>query len=147
MQPLGIRRHPPLVPSAWTSGPGARVLIEHHDPAIGNAAGNLLAAEGFEVSTCAGPDVQRRRRCPLATGADCPNADGTDVVLFGLDISDEDDREILRAWRARHDDVAVIVEMPAARIPLYQDELDGCVALPRPMTRDSLLDAVGRALR
>lgn len=141
------RRRDSLEPTPWRSaGDRPRVLIEHHDSSIAVAVGNLLTEEGYEVSTCGGPDDHRDHQCPLATGSDCPRADEADVVFFGLDISDEIDREVLRAWRSRHEDIPVIVEMPKSRIPLYRDELEGCQALPRPMTRDTLLDAVERAL-
>lgn len=123
------------------------MLIEHHDSSIGVAVSNLLAAEDYDVSTCGGPNDHRGHQCPLTSGADCPRAEDADVVFFGLDISDEDDREVLRAWRSRHADIPVIVEMPKARIALYAEELEGCVAIPQPMTRETLLAAVDRVLR
>lgn len=142
------RRRPDLEPTQWRSeGERPRVLIEHHDSSIGVAVSNLLAAEGYAVSTCGGPNDYHSHQCPLASGADCPRSDQADVVFFGLDISDEDDREILRSWRARHPEIPVIVELPVSRIPLYDKELEGCVAVGRPMTRETLLDAVQRALR
>ena len=142
------RQRPELEPTEWrSSGDRPRVLIEHHDSTIGVAVGNLLTEEGYEVSTCGGPDDRRNHQCPLATGGDCPRADEADVVFFGLDITDEIDREVLRAWRARHGDIPVIVEMPKSRIPLYQDELEGCLTIAQPMTRETLLVAVEKALR
>ncbi len=147
-KPVSLRRRPDLEPTAWRpdiSGP--RVLIEHHDSSIGVAVSNLLAAEGYAVSNCGGPDDRQKHVCPLVSGGDCPQADDADVVFFGLDISDEEDRGILRSWRERHADIPVIVEMPVSRMPLYEDELEGCVAVPQPMTRETLLDAVGKALR
>lgn len=141
------RNRPDLDPTPWHSDGGRpRVLIEHHDSTIGVAVGNLLASEGYDVSTCGGPNDRRNHQCPLASGGDCPSADDADVIFFGLDISDEDDREVLRAWRSRHADIPVVVEMPLSRIPLYRDELLGCIALGQPMTRDTLLDAVQQAL-
>ena len=142
------RNRPSLEPTPWRSaGNRPRVLIEHHDSTIAVAVGNLLAEEGYEVSTCGGPDDRRDHQCPLATGADCPRAGEADVVVFGLDISDEIDREVLRSWRCRHEDIPVIVEMPKSRIPLYKAELEGCLPLAQPMTRETLLAAVERALR
>jgi len=141
------RRHPDLEPTAWRSAADRpRVLIEHHDTSIGMAVGNLLVAEGYEVSNCAGPNDRRHHTCPLAKGGDCPCAEEADVVFFGLNIADEDDREVLKAWRDRHSHIPVIVELPVSRIPLYKAELEGCLTLPQPMTRETLLDAVGRAL-
>ena len=146
--PVAWRRQSDLEPTPWrTAGHRPRVLIEHHDSSIGIAVGNLLAAEGYEVSNCGGPHSHKNYQCPLSTGGDCAHADEADVVFFGLDISDEDDRAVLRAWRTQHADIPVIVEMPKARIPLYADELDGCLALPQPMTRETLLEAVDRVLR
>lgn len=147
-RPVAWRRRPGLEPTPWSAdGYRPRVLVEHHDSSIGVAVGNLLAAEGYEVSHCGGPNGHRRHECPLSTGADCPRAEEADMVFFGLDIADEDDREVLRAWRTRHADIPVIVELPKSRIPLYAEELEGCVAVPQPMTRETLLDAVGRVLR
>lgn len=141
------RRHPALEPTPWravTDRP--RVLIEHHDPTIAVAVGNLLATEGYDVSTCRGPNDRRHHECPLAHGGDCDRAGEADVVFFGLNIADEDDRAVLLAWRDRHPELPVVVEIPASRVPLYQEELQGCVAVPRPMTRETLLDAMSRAL-
>jgi len=141
------RRHPDLEPTAWrNAGDRPRVLIEHHDSSIGVAVGNLLVAEGYEVSTCGGPNDRRHHQCPLASGGDCDRADDADVVFFGLNIADEDDRAVLRSWREQHEEIPVIVELPVSRIPLYQAELEGCLAIPQPMTRETLLDAVERAL-
>jgi len=141
------RRHPDLEPTAWrNAGDRPRVLIEHHDSSIGVAVGNLLAAEGYEVSTCGGPNDRHHHKCPLANGGDCDRAADTDVVFFGLNIADEDDRAVLRSWRELHEDIPIIVELPVSRIPLYRDELEGCLAVAQPMTRETLLDAVERAL-
>ena len=146
--PVAWRRQSDLEPTPWrAAGHRPRVLIEHHDSSIGVAVGNLLVAEGYEVSNCGGPHGHKNHQCPLSTGGDCARADEADVVFFGLDISDEDDRAVLRAWRTQHADIPVIVEMPKARIPLYAAELEGCLALPQPMTRETLLDAVDRVLR
>lgn len=147
-KPATLRQHADLEPTAWPGdGLRPRVLVEHHDPTIAAAVGNLLEAEGYEVSTCSGPNERRRRQCPLATGADCPQAEHADAVVFGLDITDEDDRAVLQSWRVLHGNIPMIVELPQSRIPLYREELEGCVPIPRPMTRESLLDAVDRALR
>lgn len=147
-RPVARRRRSDLEPTPWRfAGHRPRVLIEHHDWSIGAAVGNLLMAEGYEVSNCAGPDGRRHHQCPLSVGEDCPRAEEADLVFFGLDISDEDDRAVLRAWRTQHPDIPVVVEVPKSRIPLYAEELEGCVALPQPMTRETLLDAVDRVLR
>ena len=141
------RRHPELEPSNWrNAGALPRVLVEHHDVSIGVAVGNLLEAEGYEVSNCSGPDGHRRS-CPLSLGGECDRSHDADVVFFGLNISDEDDRAVLLAWREHYRDIPVIVEMPVSRIPLYKEELEGCLAVPQPITRETLLDAVERALR
>ncbi|MEQ8841660.1 MAG: hypothetical protein RIB98_11815 [Acidimicrobiales bacterium] len=139
------RHHPALQPTPWRAADRPRVLIEHHDWAIATAVGNLLVAEGYEVSSCGGPNDRRHHECPLARGGDCDRADEADIVFFGLNIADEDDRAVLLAWRDRHPEVPVVVELPVSRIPLYQDELEGCLTVPQPMTRETLLDAVNRA--
>lgn len=146
--PVAWHRRPGLEPTPWrTAVHRPRILIEHRDWSIGAAIGNLLAAEGYEVSNCGGPNGPQHHECPLSAGDDCPRADEADVIVFGLDISDEDDREVLLAWRTHHPDIPVIIEMPESRIPLYASELEGCVTLRQPMTRETLLDAVARVLR
>ena len=141
------RRHPDLNPTPWRSANDrTRVLIEHHDSTIAVAVGNLLVAEGYEVSTCGGPHDQPHHGCPLAQGGDCDRAVDADVVVFGLNIADEEDRAVLLAWRDRHAEIPVVVELPISRVPLYEDALEGCIVLPRPMTRETLLDAVNQAL-
>lgn len=141
------RRHPALEPSAWAGSTGSRlrVLVEHHDSTIGLAIGNLLMAEGYDVSNCAGPDDRGRRRCSLTAGEGCSLGSEADVIVFGLNISDEDDRAVLEAWRREHPGIPVVVEIPVSRIPLYQEELEGCVPVAQPMTREGLLAALEQA--
>ena len=141
---LRIARKPG--PTAWrTDGSRPRVLIEHHDASVGVAAGNLLAAEGYEVATCTGP--MRRFPCPMVEKGRCERVDQADVVVFGFEVEDEEDRGVLAALKAQNPGVPIVIEIPPSRVPFYKDELEGCVAVPRPMTRESLLDAVERALR
>ena len=122
------------------------MLIEHHDSSIGVAVGNLLAAEGYEVAHCRGPE-DRAGRCPLVTVGTCERAAEADVVFYGLAVSDERDRDVLASLRSHFENTPVIVELPASRIPLYKKELEGCVVVPQPLTRESLLDAVEQAMR
>lgn len=133
-------------PTMWRSEHDRpRVLVEHHDANVGVAIGNLLAAEGYDVATCTGPTD--RRSCPVADGVPCPRAREADVVVFGLEVEDELDREVLVGLKASVAGTPIVVEIPPARVPLYQQELTGCVAVPRPMTRETVLNAVERALR
>lgn len=132
--------------STWRGTPdGPRVLIEHHDANVGLAVADLLAAEGYAVSTCGGPS--ERRPCPLSQGARCRQTEEADVVVFGLEVEDEIDREVLANLRKQMPDTPIVVEIPTARVPFYAEELDRCVPVPRPMTRDALLVAIERALR
>ena len=141
-----LRQRIPVTPTTWRgSEGGTRVLIEHHDPNVGVAIGNLLAAEGYAVATCCGPTD--RHPCPLSNGADCREVDEADVVLFGLEVEDEVDRDVLAGLKASVPNTPIVVEIPPTRVALYQPELEDCVAVPRPMSRDALLDAIQRALR
>jgi DNA-binding NtrC family response regulator len=141
------RRNIELEPTEWHAVDGQRrVLIEHHDSSIGIAVGNLLAAEGYAVSHCRGPEA-RAGKCPLVQEGECERAEEADVIFFGLELSDVDDREVLRSLRSHFAGTPVIVELPVSRIPTYEEELEGCVVVPQPLTRDTLLQAVDRALR
>lgn len=141
-----LRQRIPVTPTAWRGAEGApRVLIEHHDPNVGVAIGNLLVAEGYAVATCLGPD--ERRPCPLSRHEECREVTDADVVLFGLEVEDEVDRDVLAGLKASVPNTPIVVEIPPSRVPLYQVELEHCVAVPRPMSRDALLDAIERALR
>lgn len=133
-------------PTIWR-GPHdrPRILIEHHDANVGVAIGNLLASEGYEVSTCTGPS--ERRPCPVADGTPCARVEEADLVLFGLEVEDEIDRQVLAGLKASVPHIPIVVEIPPTRVALYQPELENCVAVARPVTRDTLLDAVERALR
>ncbi|MEZ5166093.1 MAG: hypothetical protein R2695_06235 [Acidimicrobiales bacterium] len=129
-----MRRRLPLNPTTWPAAPtGPRVLIEHHDDAIASAVGNLLTEEGFVVAVCSGPD-DRRTPCPLVGFGTCQAAADADLVFYGLHVSDERDRDVLRSLRVHFEQTPVIVEMPVARIPLYRDELTGCFPVARPVT-------------
>ena len=141
------RRHPELEPTDWQASDGRpRVLVEHHDSSIGVAVGNLLAAEGYGVSHCRGPEA-RAGKCPLVADGVCERAEEADVVFFGLELSDADDREVLRSIRTHFAGTPVIVEVPVSRMSLYGGELDGCIVVPQPLTGETLLQAVDRALR
>jgi DNA-binding NtrC family response regulator len=141
------RRHSELEPTEWHAPDGQpRVLIEHHDSSIGVAVGNLLTAEGYAISHCRGPEA-RAGKCPLVEDGVCERAEEADIVFFGLELADADDREVLRSLRTHFAGTPVIVEIPVSRIPLYEGELDGCVVVPQPLTRETLLQAVDQALR
>ncbi len=135
-----------LEPTEWHDTGGRRVLIEHHDSSIAVAVGNLLAAEGYDVSHCRGPD-DRGGKCPLVRTGVCERAAQADAVFCGLEVTDENDREVLVNLRRHFAETPVIVEMARSRIPLYTEELEGCVVIPQPMTRESVLHAVETALR
>ncbi|MFT5203534.1 MAG: hypothetical protein ACI9C1_002934 [Candidatus Aldehydirespiratoraceae bacterium] len=132
-------------PTTWTTDrTRPRVLIEHHDWAISNAISNLLRDAGFDTSTCDGPDGSRR--CPFVHSGTCPRAEEADLVIFGFEISDEDDRAVLASLKAHASGRPIIVEVTSTRAALYKDELEGCVLVARPMRRATHLDAIDRVM-
>ena len=87
-----------------------------------------------------------RQQCSLVHDESCAGVDEADVIVFGLELSDEDDRAVLESLKARRKGIPIVVEATGRRADLYQDELENCIVIPRPMNRASLLDAIERAL-
>lgn len=133
-------------PTRWT-GPRRRprVLIEHHDPTIAVALRNLLTEEDYDVAVCTGPADDRT--CPLVSPGQCSQAADADVVVYSLDVQVEYNREVLAALKERVPTTPIIVEIPLSRVPLYGPELEDCIVVPRPLTRETLLGALERSLR
>lgn len=127
-------------------GDRPRVLVENPDVGIGFALERFLEDEGCEVLCCGGPDALHRHRCSLVFDEDCALAAGADVIVHGLNPDRPEHAEVLRALRARHPDTPLVVEVPAPTAARHPGLLDGCVVVPFPATRDSLREALGRAL-
>ena len=140
------RRSQPIQPSEWQwRSRSPRVLIENADPAIGHAVENFLLEEGFQVAYCTGPGDDLGR-CPLVHDGVCPRAAAADVVLTSLPLTDTDPHEVLVRLRRHFPGTPVIVEIPAPKIHLYPDLLNGCQVIEKPMTRERVISAIRHTL-
>ena len=116
----------------WERAPGewperqarARVLVEEADPASGWAVQKLLQNEGYDVAVCGGPEVLGR--CFLVEDDRCPLAEGADVILNSLSLSQPDRREVVEALRARLPGTPVIVGVPQPQAAEHAALLEGC---------------------
>ena len=123
-----------------------RILIEAAEWRDREALRSVFSAEGFQTSTCPGPEGALGR-CPLAAGEGCRATREADVVVHALRASDVRNLEVLRAIRRSDPDKPVIVEVPdptKARDPVTYE---GTITVAPPAGRAALTDALKSALR
>lgn len=123
-----------------------RVLVENPDFGVGFAIERVLEDAGYEVAVCGGPDSLRGHECPLVFTGACELVSGADVVVHSLNPDRSAHAEVLRALRAKHPDTPIVVEVPGPSASRHEGLLDGCVVVPFPATRESLVGAVAEAL-
>jgi hypothetical protein len=123
-----------------------RVVVENPDFGVGFAVERVLENAGYEVAVCGGPDGLVGQECPLVFTGECELVSGADVVVHSLNPDRREHAEVLRALRARHPGTPVVVEVPGPSAARHPGLLDGCVVVPFPATRDSLVGAVAEAL-
>lgn len=123
-----------------------RVVVENPDFGVGYAVEKVLEGAGCEVAVCGGPDQLVDHQCPLVFDGACDLVAGADVVVHSLNLDRPEHAEVLRALRSKHPEVPLIVEVPGPSADRHAGLLDGCVVVPFPATRASLLDALGIAL-
>lgn len=107
-----------------------RVVIENADPASREAERRALRARGLDVVDCGGPRDLGVAGCPVVTSGRCSLVEHADVVLFDLDLDNEDDRAVLAAMRAAHPDVPVVLEVPTAKARRHAGVLAGLTVIP-----------------
>ena len=127
-------------------GTAPRVVVENPDFGVGFAVERVLESAGCEVAVCGGPDELIGHACPLVFSESCDLVSGADLVVHSLNLDRPEHVEVLRALRSRHPDTPVIVEVPGPTAARHEGLLDGCVVVPFPVTRASLLDALETAL-
>lgn len=123
------------------------MVVEHDDGLWQWAATGLLEAAGYEVACCGGPHELPDGRCPLVAGGHCPLVDGADLIVSGLGISQPAERAVLVALRTRHEQVPVLVEIPAREISELHAVAPGCRTVPWPVCAKDLKAAVDDVLR
>lgn len=139
------RRRGKRAPGEWPERQGrARVLVEEADPASGWVVEKLLQNEGYDVAVCGGPEILGR--CFLVTDGRCPLAEGADVVLNSLSLSQPDRREVVEALRARLPDTPVIVGVPLPQAAKHAVLLEGCRLMDFPPTSGTIKREVHEAL-
>jgi len=127
-------------------GERPRVVVENPDFGIGFAVERVLENAGYDVTLCGGPDSLARHECPLVFTGTCDLVSGADVVVHSLNPDRSEHAEVLRALRATHPETPVVVEVPGPSAARHEGLLDGCVVVPFPASRESLIDAVAEAL-
>ena len=133
-------------PTWGERGARPRIVVENPDFGIGFAVERVLETAGYEVAVCGGPDGLARHECPLVFAGECDLVSGADLVVHSLNPDREEHAEVLRALRAKHPNTPIVVEVPGPSAARHPGLLDGCVVVPFPATRESLVDAVGEAL-
>jgi CheY-like chemotaxis protein len=125
-----------------TSVTRPRVVIESPRSDAASAQADALAAAGVDAVVCEGP---HHRPCPLLAGEPCDLVESADAVLFDLDLDRIDDRQVLRALRARYPELPIVAEVPTTTWRRRQHDLAHLtVVVPFSVghTRDALLAAM-----
>jgi hypothetical protein len=124
-----------------------RALVENPDFGVGFAIERVLAAEGYDVSVCGGPDRLRGHRCPLIAEGRCGLAEGADVIVHSLNPDRLEHLTVLRGLRSRYPHTPLVVEVPTPAVERHRGVLSGCTVVAMPVTRDTLVSAVASSLR
>ena len=139
------RRRRKRAPGEWPERQGrARVLVEEADPASGWVVEKLLQSEGYDVAVCGGPEILGR--CFLVEDGRRPLAEGADVVLNTLSLSQPDRREVVEALSVRLPGTAVIVGVPLPQAAEHAVLLEGCRLMDFPPTSGTMKREVREAL-
>ncbi|MCZ7531494.1 MAG: hypothetical protein M5U31_14865 [Acidimicrobiia bacterium] len=141
------RQKSPVQNHDWGSESGRpRVLLVIDDVTELDAVAEILADAGYDVATCEGPDKSARKKCDLLASGTCALVERTDVVYYGLRMTDADHREVVASLAQRFPDTPVILEAPAPTLERFADLVRGHHLVRFPATRDAVLEAVGSVL-
>lgn len=134
-------------PGAWGDRKGrARVLVEDADGAEREACEQVLLRAGYDVAGCGGPEAMGRRYCPLVRTGECTLVAGADVVYNNLRLSNQDNREVVRALHRQAPETPVVVEIPAPEKLRYHPLLVENTVVLAPALAADITRAVGIAL-
>lgn len=122
-------------------GPRPLVVVESDHTAAREALVQSLHAQGFDVTTCSGPNHLHAGGCPLVETSDCPQVARASAVIHDLDLDDEHDREVLLTLRARYPQLPVVVEASFQSARRHAQVLEDCVVVP-PFSFDHLAEVV-----
>lgn len=124
-----------------------RVLVVHHDLAIGDQEADSLRRAGYEVEQCQGP--VGGAPCPVIAGRTCPAADRADVLVYDVWATGESDggQKLIEGLRELYPDIPVVLTAPGMELAWV--ETSGphrVVPLVGPPTAARLEAAIERAL-
>lgn len=124
-----------------------RVLVVHHDLAIGDQEADSLRRAGYEVEQCQGPIGGAP--CPVIAGRTCPAADRADVLVYDVWATGESDggQKLIEGLRELYPDIPVVLTAPGMELAWV--ETSGphrVVPLVGPPTAARLEAAIERAL-
>ena len=124
-----------------------RVLVVHHDIAIGDQEVDSLRRAGYEVEQCQGPIGGTP--CPVIAGRRCPAADRADILVYDVWATGESDggRKLIENLRELYPDIPIVLTAPGMELDWV--ETTGphrVVPLVGAPTMARLSDAIQRAL-
>jgi len=93
-----------------------RVLVVHHDIAIGDQEADSLRRAGYEVEQCQGPIGGAP--CPVISGHRCGAADRADVLVYDVWATGESDggRRLIEGLRELYPDIPVVLTAPGMEL-------------------------------
>ena len=124
-----------------------RVLVVHHDIAIGDQEVDSLRRAGYEVEQCQGPIGGAP--CPVIAGRTCAAADRADVLVYDVWATGDSDggRKLIEGLREIYPDIPVVLTAPGMELDWV--ETSGphrVVPLVGAPTTARLTEAIQRAL-
>jgi hypothetical protein len=84
----------------WGRTSKPHLLVEDPSVAYDHAHFDAFQRAGFEVARCSGPDAQGG--CVRLTRDSCPLAARADLIVWGLDLSLPEHRQVLHQHESRH---------------------------------------------
>jgi CheY-like chemotaxis protein len=124
-----------------------RTLVVHHDPVVAQYELDSLAALGYSVEICRGPDVLA---CPLLAGRPCIRAERADILIYDLASlrHERGETQLVDELRALYADKPLIVVTGDVESgELEPVELaEGIVRLDGPITAERLDRLIEEAL-
>jgi CheY-like chemotaxis protein len=121
------------------------VLLVERDAGRRSEVGDWLEDAGYEVMTCPGPSSPNYT-CVGSTGAACPLAEGSDVVVLDMRLGSDDAMQGTPGWELLiyyMERGERIVALTAADDAVRPRTDDGVIVLDRPVEREPLIEAVG----
>ena len=125
--------------------PESRVLVVANDAVERDRIGDWLEGDGYGVLACPGPQGPDYT-CLASSGAACPLATDADVVVLDLRLMSDEVMAGMPGWELMlyyMTQGKKVVALSSLDDTIQPTTDDGVAVLPRPVSRDGVIEAVG----